>query len=167
MIRCQTIVQLSWKIALLLLRAESIQELKLAGVAQLARASAFQAECREFEPRHPLHRDAFSSDSASGVSNAKLNLCTFCVPPRQMAPWSRRLRRQPLKLETLGSNPAGVTTIWFRSQVVKAAGCSPAILCSNQSGTSICRTMSDGSDTGPENRGQRELWGSTPPSGAI
>lgn len=56
---------------------------------------------------------------------------------------------------------------WFRSQVVKAAGCSPAILCLNQSGTSICRTMSDGSDTGLENRGQRKLWGSTPPSGAT
>ena len=30
-----------------------------------------------------------------------------------------------------------------------------------------CRTMSDGSDTGLESRGQRELWGSTPPSGAT
>ena len=27
--------------------------------------------------------------------------------------------------------------------------------------------MSDGSDTGLENRGQRESWGSTPPSGAT
>jgi hypothetical protein len=28
-----------------------------AGVAQLARASAFQADCREFESRLPLHYD--------------------------------------------------------------------------------------------------------------
>ena len=63
-------------------------------------------------------------------------------------------------------NLGAVPDQWFHSQAVKAAGCNPAILCSIQSGTSICRMMSDGSDTGLENRGQRELWGSTPPSGA-
>ena len=32
----------------------------------------------------------------------------------------------------------------------------------------ICRMMSAGADTGPENRGQQKmLWGSTPPSCAI
>lgn len=64
-------------------------------------------------------------------------------------------------------NLGAVPNQWFHSQAVKAAGCNPAILCSIQSGTSICRMMSDGSDTGLENRGQRELWGSTPPSGAT
>ena len=34
-------------------------EVRQAGVAQLARASAFQAEGRGFEPRFPLHNDSW------------------------------------------------------------------------------------------------------------
>ena len=35
----------------------------VAGVAQLARASAFQADCREFESRLPLHKALYKKKS--------------------------------------------------------------------------------------------------------
>lgn len=45
-----------------------------AGIAQLARASAFQAECREFESRFPLHHFLLQKLE---VINGYQMLCSF------------------------------------------------------------------------------------------
>ncbi len=42
-------------------RIKEVQSFFYAGVAQLARASAFQAEGREFESRLPLHYSIFTT----------------------------------------------------------------------------------------------------------
>ena len=50
----------------------------------------------------------------------------------------------------LGTVPHG-----SMAKLVKAADCKSVIARSNRAGTSKCWMMSDGSDTGPENRGQQ------------
>lgn len=62
----------------------------------------------------------------------------------------------------LGAVPYG-----SMAKLVKATDCKSVIARSNRAGTSICRVMSDGSDTGLESCGWHQWpWGSAPPSSA-